>query len=410
MRPTPLLPLPFCLAAASLLLAFPAPSVAQEPAAPPAAPSAPAGNPTQLAGPLRVELLAPAGGVAAGREAEITLRITDSTGGGVPFARLKAEAALASDPGVKADKVRLRSGRVTGDYLLTARFPRPGAYRLTLQVAPPGQGGEPAPAAFDLTVAEAPGGDKKGGDKGAEESAAAAPYELKVELDPRRPLAGNSVEVKVTVRDRATGELVKEFEEVRQRRMHLFLVREDGGELYLEQPVPDERTGEVKFRYSFPTGGEWRVWADVAPKGGGGAYLLPARVRIDGPRPLREQMMPQLAPQVRDNGMTLTMRPTRITAGSTDPVPLRLVDGRGGPVTDLQPFDGALAQLYFVDRDAKVLLMAQPDETDPRNGRSDTLTFPVRFPKGGVYKGWLQVQRGTVRSLMPFIIRVADGK
>ena len=60
---------------------------------------------------------------------------------------------------------------------------------------------------------------------------------------------------------------------------------------------------------------------------------------------------------------------------------------------DLQPYLGAMAHLMLLHQDGITFVHSHPDESDPANGQRGTLTFLARFPKPGIYRGWLQFQR-----------------
>jgi hypothetical protein len=113
---------------------------------------------------------------------------------------------------------------------------------------------------FPLTVDDATAESRK------RPSALPNPYELKIVSDPAQPKAGEEVELRLSVTlgntiDRRTA---TDFEEVHQKLMHLFLLRSDLGQFVHEHPKPGA-DGVFVLRYTFPTGGFYRVFVDVAP-------------------------------------------------------------------------------------------------------------------------------------------------
>lgn len=362
-----------------------------------AAPALAAENLVQKSGKYLVTLRLPAGGVFAGAEADLGFRLTDTARpepeAGVARAKIAAGISSPAMPALPKLAPAVHAGGVPGDYRLTATFARGGEYRIELTIAPPGED-RPFTATFPLEV----------GNAGAAESAP-APFTLEVSADPARPAAGRPAILTLGVRARDTGKTVRDFDLVHEEQLRVSLVREDLGAFFHEtaEPGPD---GRFTLRFTFPTGGDWRLFADVAPRGAG-AQVLPATLAVEGPRGMRAALLPALRPAVRQSGMTLMMQPMNLAAGKTLSLPFTIGDASGRPLTDLQFWRGGVAHLIFVASDARTLVHAFPDETDPRHGRSGNLVFLVRFPKAGIYRGWMQIQRrGTVHAL-PFAVRVA---
>ena len=221
--------------------------------------------------------------------------------------------------------------------------------------------------------------------------------------------------IRCSVEDGATKKRVTAFEPVFGAPMHLYVVREDAGVLRREKPVlldaapGSKNDGVFVLEYTFATGGAWRLFAEVAPQNQG-VQTLAARVSIPGAKALPENMMAQIAPLIRQNGITLRFaRPTRFVARQTVSLPLVLEDGQGNPLDDLQMGDTALAHLYFAEKNGKAFVHAVPDTTDPSNGRTGSreLRIPVRFEQAGTYRAWLAVTRTAQPVLVTFVVRVS---
>ncbi len=324
----------------------------------------------------------------------------------VPFARLSASAK--PDGGGDAVTLSVNPDGVAGEYSLVGKFPASGIYSVTVTMSPSGDApGEPISVSFPrIRVVSAV-------DKEKEQNAA---YSLKVEAIPDQPLPGESVKLRLSVTDTATKKRITEFETIYGAPFHLYVVREDTGDLKREKPLPisldrnQKEDGVFLLDYTFPSGGSWRLFAEVAPKDGG-IQLLTTRFSIPGAKALPEPMMARVAPIIRQNGINMSLlRPTRFIARETMTIPLKLEDGQGNPIPDLQITDTALAHLYFAERDGKTFIHTVPDTRDPRNGRSgsNTLTFPVRFPKAGTYRVWLALNRSGQPVTVTFVIRVHD--
>lgn len=354
----------------------------------------------------------PQSSIVANVEAVLYLRVELAGADGVkqpiPYARVEATAKMEGE-----EKNVTLSGYpdgVAGEYSLVGKFPTAGIYTITATV-----GASDNASAQPVVISFTPVRVLSVADKEKEQS---ANYSLKMETTPSQPLPGEAVNIRLFVIDNATKKRVTEFESIYNAPFHLYVVREDTGDLRREKPIAveaarnsrEDKEGDFLLTYAFPTGGTWRIFAEVAPKDQG-IQLLTTRITIPGAKALPEPMMAQIAPLVRQNGINMRFsRPTRFLARETMAVPLQLEDGQGMPLADLQITDSALAHLYFADKDGKAFIHTVPDSRDPRNGRSgsNTLTFPVRFPKAGTYRAWLVLNRSGQSTVVTFVTRVYD--
>ena len=80
----------------------------------------------------------------------------------------------------------------------------------------------------------------------------------------------------------------------------------------------------------------------------------------------------------------------------------------GVPVTDLEPFLGAMGHLIIVSAGREQFVHSHPLEPRHRPpDRGPDIRFQCRFPAGGTYKAWAQFQhRGKVLTI-PFTMQVA---
>jgi hypothetical protein len=135
----------------------------------------------------------------------------------------------------------------------------------------------------------------------------------------------------------------------------------------------------------------------------------PVKLSIDGARPVREPLIPQVVPTVRINGYSLSLKqPARIIAGTDQQLAFMLLDPQTQQVSDMDIWRDALAHLVLVDKDMKTLLHITPDPNDPRTGRTGTLVFPARIPKAGIWRGWVLFRRTGQVFTMPLVLRVLN--
>jgi hypothetical protein len=77
----------------------------------------------------------------------------------------------------------------------------------------------------------------------------------------------------------------------------------------------------------------------------------------------------------------------------TIPVVFTIRDVRTGlPVADLQAYLGAAGHLLLVHEDASTFVHSHPDD-NVQELPAGSLRFLARFPKPGLYRGWLQIRR-----------------
>jgi hypothetical protein len=212
-------------------------------------------------------------------------------------------------------------------------------------------------------------------------------------------VAGEPTDLELRVRLENSPDLreVTDFDLVHERPMHLFLVRKDLAYFAHEHPVIIS-PGVFRLRYRFPAPGEYRVFADVAPRNAG-SQVVATKLRVQpgaGDPPAASPMPSGPVLSAETGGVRVEMKLPEggVPAGKTVVVGAKLRDPKGRPVTDLEPWLGAIAHLLLIHQDAETFAHAHPDEREPSLGRDGHIPFLVRLPKPGLYRGWLQFQRG----------------
>jgi hypothetical protein len=238
----------------------------------------------------------------------------------------------------------------------------------------------------------------------AESSAAAVvpPPQLQVQSNPYRPTPGQTAIVTYSLKSPDGKQDLPAPTTLR-----IYIVRDDDGDLYFEQPDADSGANTFTESFTFPSGGDWRIFGEAVADDGTTRMTAPTRISVDGARPVRTPLIPQVLPLVHVGGYTLTFKePTRVVEGDDARLVFALVDAGGNPVTDTNLWHDAIAHLILVDRDGKTLVHATPDMDDPRSGRSEYLIFPIHVPKEGIWRGWVVFERGSVPTTIPFVLRV----
>ncbi len=350
------------------------------------------------AGPYQVTLRLPSSGLYAGEEMEIEFRVERLDGAGADpskgpaplmWARIRAVVDMPSMPAMpRFDEIAHREG-IPGVYGVHPVLPHGGDYRLCLTILPPEIqpiGDSQPTGAFDvefpLTVSDATSSPTR-------ESAKVKPFVLDLVASPRRPITGEPVDLELRVRLASSFDLreVTDFDVQHEKLMHLFIVSQDLSEFAHEHPKL-EGPGLFRLTYRFPRAGPYRIFADVAPKDSGSQILsLPIVVGEGSGHSV------STAARVASTRASLATPEGGVPAGRTVIVTATLTDEKGRPVSDLEPWLGALGHLLLIHQDGETFAHAHPDERERGVGKDGRIPFLVRLPKPGPYKGWLQFQR-----------------
>ena len=270
------------------------------------------------------------------------------------------------------------------------------------------------------------------------ESGGGAPaYRAEFRAEPAEVKAGENVTLVFTVRD-AEGKAVRDLPVVHEKPMHLLVISKDLSEFNHLHPEP-QADGTYRVAHTFPSGGDYKLYADYTPKGGEQVVdRIP--LKVDGnPRPPVALKADSSDTKTVD-GLRVTMRPDKeLRAGQELMLDFAVADDRTQkPVADLQPYLGALAHFVIVSEDGVDFLHAHPMEKtetaaakhgggggnheakphahgdkgethDARQASASQVSAHTTFPRAGLYKVWAQFQRGGRVSTVPFVVRVGEG-
>src|SRR3982751_3864251 len=102
---------------------------------------------------------------------------------------------------------------------------------------------------------------------------ATADYTLHVSTEPRVVKAGQKTKFRIEIRHPLTGEPVKEYAEVHDKLFHLFIVSRDMTQFFHEHPVL-EKDGSFTIEHVIPTAGQYVLFSDFMPIGGGPQLIV----------------------------------------------------------------------------------------------------------------------------------------
>jgi hypothetical protein len=235
-----------------------------------------------------------------------------------------------------------------------------------------------------------------------------ATYWLDVTAQPAAIPSGKPARLRIGVRDRQTNELVTRFDEIHERRLHLFVVSRD---LSFFDHVHPEPAGDGSFEIAmtFPKPGAYRLVVDVLPTGAMPQTLQHTIVTTGSLAPLAAKA-PAFTAEVleaREGDVRARLVPANARVGDDAHVVLQLADVKTGePVTDVQPYLGAWGHMLLANADLSDIVHSHPLIEETEAG-GPTITFQTLFARPGWYRVWAQVQRRGRLLTFGFTVRVA---
>lgn len=222
-------------------------------------------------------------------------------------------------------------------------------------------------------------------------------FYLAIASEPEVVQAGQQVQVTLKLTD-AYGAPVTEFEIVHEKKLHLIIIREGLDKFTHAHPEPGP-DGTMVTALTFPEGGTYYFYADFTPRDGTGVTLI-AELRVEGeasPAPALEPYVPGL---VQTDEMLANVG---IEAGQgMHRVSFALMDLNEAPVTDLEPYLGAMGHFPVVSADGRQYVHAHP----ANGAETSEVVFEVQFPGPGMYKGWGEFKRGGTVMVVPVVMQI----
>jgi hypothetical protein len=218
-----------------------------------------------------------------------------------------------------------------------------------------------------------------------------------------KPEAGKQTEITVRVTDHG-GKAVQDFEVVHEKKMHLIIVRDDLSTF--DHLHPEYKGGGVfKTSFIFPKSGRFKLIADFAPKGSE-QVTQTHRVEVAGPAAPKQPVQPESHLVKTAAGKQVALKfDGEPQAGKETTLTFTLNDAKSGkPVTDLQPYLGAIGHVVILSEDTEQYLHVHPlDE----KAAGPEARFRTTFPHPGIYKIWAQFRHQGKVLTVPYVIQVS---
>ena len=249
---------------------------------------------------------------------------------------------------------------------------------------------------------------------------------------------------KINVIDNRTKLPLENFETVHTKLMHLIVVSDDLSYFNHIHPEFKGDGGSFMVETTLPRGGAYKFYADYTPRPELGAkdqqevgqFAFTATGATTPPlglvadRPGADGMVTKdcvalpdtvaLDEKAPQNGthylVSLSADPPHLMAHLTSMLHFRIRTADNRPITDLQPYIGAMAHGVFLSASTKVYLHSHPmvnmnDSSDGFNPTVDPsgedIVFPMNFPEAGLFKMWIQFKHHDQLITAPFVIDVA---
>ena len=207
-----------------------------------------------------------------------------------------------------------------------------------------------------------------------------SPIESRVRLtvEPRRALPGQPLRIVLRIEGNPKLQLMHE------RLFHLFVIG-PGLEHFAHEHPRLEPDGSFVLETRLPTPGEYRLLCDFYPERGTPQMVAKTLILPGTPPPARA-LAPNLAPQ-QLNSLTVAIasEPTAAVAAERTRLLFSL-----DPFSKLEPFLGSWGHMLIASADRQDLIHTHPFLAYPERGH---LQFNVIFPRPGLHRVWLQVQR-----------------
>lgn len=347
-------------------------------------------------GKFEAELRVPEDGLYAQEEIDVEFRVVDTTAKdpveegfkGVGAIEATAVMTMPSMAGMPEAKPEVHREGVPGDYGIVLFFPHGGDYKIDLTLKIPGSGEHKI--AFKVDVK----------DERPASASKPQPFTLKAVEWPAHAMAGKPTTLKLQVIDTKTNKPQTSFDIAHEKRFHLLLASTDLNWFLHEHPemVAD---GTWSIPITFPAGGEYWIYGDVAPSGKGSRVLI-TKVSVHGDKPIWDTKL-NLATSAVDGGLKGELVTRDIEIGRKTTLMVKLTDAKTGqPAGDTVKWLGAAGHMMIFHQDGQTVVHSHPaeDEESEAQVKQGMVHFTGRFPKPGLYKVYAQFDwRGAVRTL-----------
>ncbi|GIP37848.1 hypothetical protein J31TS4_11280 [Paenibacillus sp. J31TS4] len=216
----------------------------------------------------------------------------------------------------------------------------------------------------------------------------------------KQPQANQDTLIRIAIR---LGEKpVEKFDITHEQKQHLIIVSKDLSQF--RHVHPDDRGGGVfEWTERFLAGGEYKLFADFVPSGGS-AVTLTKWVNVAGEAAKPVPIQPDASLTKSVGGKEIALAFDRLVPNQEVTLTFTIRDDRTKkPVTNLQPYLGAVGHVVILSEDAEQYLHVHPME---ERATGPDARFQTSFPHSGIYKIWGQFKHEDKVITVPFVVKV----
>jgi hypothetical protein len=213
--------------------------------------------------------------------------------------------------------------------------------------------------------------------------------------------SGRGTLVRLEIR-KDDGNPIESFDITHEKLMHLIVVSKDLS--YFNHVHPEYKgNGVFEIANDFPAGGEYRLIADFKPTGGDSMTKM-EWVKLGGEPKASEPVAPDAIWDKTVQGFRVRLSIDRLEPRAETTLTFFVTDEQTGqPVTNLEPYLGAIGHVVILSEDGERYVHVHAEEGQ---GTGPDAVFAAQFPKRGIYKIWGQFQKDNRVFTVPYVVSV----
>lgn len=193
-------------------------------------------------------------------------------------------------------------------------------------------------------------------------------------------------------------EIVKEFDTVHEKQLHLIVVRKDLGKFMHLHPQLNKITGEFVLDMSLPSDGEYRMYADVKPKNGEQTTPF-TDLRIGSITPVSPIEVTKEKTNLVNGYTVIHEISDSIKAGEKTDYELKVMLGKRPAFPE--QYLGALGHSIIIKEGSL-------DFIHTHSLRNDKLLFETTLPSAGRYKIFTEFLDNAIVHVSPYVVEVQN--
>lgn len=233
-------------------------------------------------------------------------------------------------------------------------------------------------------------------------AAASVAYEMRLATTPATAEAGKPTVLSFMPKIAGDESSQVPLDEVHEEKIHVIIVSKDLG--WYDHIHPDYQSdGSYTITETFPAGGEYIIFADYHPTGGGN-QVERKTLTVSGTPKQAETFTSQVL-STQTDGYVVTLKPSadKFLTNNMNHLGVEVTQN-GNPVTNFESIMGAKGHLVIISGDGQKYLHVHPDEVEGK------LDLHTQFEQPGIYRAYFQFQTNGKLHTSYFTIDVKEGK